>query len=42
MSLPKKPNNTQLTTYQIIDTFIELQEMLDYPELRPEDTTEEE
>tara|TARA_Y100000361_G_scaffold132861_1_gene130627 strand:+ start:12811 stop:13383 length:573 start_codon:yes stop_codon:yes gene_type:complete len=42
MSLPKKPDNAQLTTYQIIDTFIELQEMLDYPELRPEDTTEEE
>jgi len=42
MSLPKRPESGQLSTYQIIDTYIELQEMLDYPELRPEDTTEEE
>jgi len=39
---PTKPENDQVTTYQILDTYIELQEMLDFPELRPDDTSEEE
>jgi hypothetical protein len=36
------PDPAQATTYEIIDSIIELQEWVDYPELRPEDITDEE
>ncbi len=41
MKTLKTSDKGQVTTYQILDTFIELQEMLDFPELRPDDATEE-
>lgn len=37
-----RPNKEQVTTYEIIDSIIEMQEWVDFPELRPENMTDEE